>query len=401
MAKFHYAAIRPDGKPINGVLKAGDRRRADRILRRRRLRNIRLTEKRSLLQFEITSSKVKRDDIMHLSRQLAAFVQAGLPLIEAVHVLGDESKSKGLQRVLSDVEEGLHRGETFWECLDRHPDVFPAFYRGILRSAEITGRLHSVLEQLANYLERDVEVRRKTRAAMIYPFMIIGLSLVTVVILAAFVLPRFEVFFTSLGANLPWPTRVLLAITEFTTNWWWAMLAGAAAIAVLYVLAVRTHGGRRLRDRIYLRLPVIGDAIRIALVERFCRVLGSMAGSGVSLPEALRVATESLGNLVFVSALSRVGESMLEGEGLANPLSETGLFPVTAARMIRVGEDTGTLDVQLEFTARYYESELDYKIKNLVALIEPTVILAMGLMVGFVAIALVSAMYGIFNQVQV
>jgi type IV pilus assembly protein PilC len=231
--------------------------------------------------------------------------------------------------------------------------------------------------------------------------MIIFMSLVTVIVLASFVLPRFETFFASLGAKLPLPTRMLLAFTGFVTTWWWLVLSVLAGLVLLVFLTVRTHGGRRLRDRFYLWIPVIGPTVRIALVERFCRVLGSMANSGVSLPEGLRVATESLRNLVFISALADVGEAMREGEGLAAPLADTGLFPVTAARMIRVGEDTGTLHVQLEFAARYYESELDYKIKNLVALVEPLVIMTMGLMVGFVAIALVSAMYGIFNQVQV
>ncbi len=401
MAKFHYAAIRADGRRVTGVQKARDRRRAERILHRRRLRNIRLTEKKSVLQVEITAPRVKREEIMHLSRQLAAFVRAGLPLIEAVHTLGEEAKSAVLQRMLADVEEGLHRGETLWECLDRHPRIFPEFYRGILRSAELSGRLDSVLDQLATYLERDLEARRKVKAAMIYPSMIIVLSLVTVVVLATFVLPRFEVFFNSLNAQLPLPTRMLLAITGFLSHWWWLLLTSAAGLGLLIMLVLRTHRGRRARDRIYLGLPVIGETVRFALVERFCRVLASMASAGVSLPEALRVATESLRNLVFISSLAQVSEAMLEGEGIARPLADTGLFPVTAARMIRVGEDTGTLDVQLDFTARYYESELDYRLKKLTALVEPAVILAMGVMVGFVAIALVSAMYGIFSQVRV
>jgi type IV pilus assembly protein PilC len=401
VARFHYAATRPDGRPITGVQKARDRERAVRILAKRRLRNIRLTEKRSIMQIELTKPKVKREEIMHLSRQLGAFVRAGLPLIEAVHTLGEESRNSTMQAMLFDVRDGLQRGEPLTECIDRHPRVFPEFYRGILRSAELTGRLDSVLDQLATYLERDLEVRRKIRAAMIYPSMIVLLSIVTVVILATFVLPRYETFFAGLGAQLPLPTRILLAITGFISTWGWLLAIVIGGLAFLIVVVTRTHAGRRARDQLYLHLPLIGGAVRIALVERFCRVLGSMATAGVSLPESLRVATESLHNLVFISALTGVGEAMLEGEGLAIPLADTGLFPVTAARMIRVGEDTGTLASQLEFAARYYESELDYKIKNLVGLVEPMVILSMGLIVGFVAVAFVSAMYGIFNQVHV
>jgi len=222
-----------------------------------------------------------------------------------------------------------------------------------------------------------------------------------VVVLAAFVLPKFKVFFAGLHATLPLPTRILLGLTDFFTQWWWAVLGGVAAAALVSWLVVQTDSGKYLRDRLLLRLPVVGDTIRTALVERFCRVLSSMAGAGVPLPDALRVAVQSLRNRVFVRSLGQVGEAMLRGEGLAGPLSKSKLFPATAARMIRVGEETGTLDAQLDVTARYYESELDHKLKKLTAYFEPAVIIVMGGVVGFVAIAMVSAMYGIFNQVDV
>jgi type IV pilus assembly protein PilC len=357
--------------------------------------------KKSILQRELFGSSVKRDELMHLSRQLGAFVQAGLPLIEAVRILAEEARSKALKFALADVEEGLRRGETLSDSLDRHPRVFPEYYRGILRSAELTGRLDVVLDQLAKYLERDLEARRKINSALAYPLVIAGMSFVTVTILAAFVLPRFKSFFESLDATLPLPTRMLLAVTEFFASWWWAVAAGVVAVIVLYLLAVRAEPGRYARDALLLKLPVIGPTIRIALVERFCRVLASMASAGVVLPHALRVATESLRNRVFMRQLAAVGEQMLRGEGLARPLAAVNLFPGTAARMIRVGEETGTLDAQLEVTARYYEGELDHRLKKLTAIFEPAVIVVMGLIVGFVAVAMISAMYGIFNQVEI
>jgi type IV pilus assembly protein PilC len=401
VARFHYVATRADGRRVTGVQKARNRHRAERLLARRKLRNVRLTEQRGLLQTDVGSPRVKREEIMHLSRQIAAFVRAGLPLIDAVHVLGEEAKSATVRKMMSDVEEGLHRGETFSECVDRHPRVFPEFYRGILRSAELTGRLDVVLDQLATYLERDLEARRRITSALTYPMMIVGLALVTVVVLASFVLPRFEVFFNSLDAKLPLPTRMLLWITGFVGHWWWALLAGGVATAITVSAALRTRFGRYTRDRIFLKIPVIGQTVQFALVERFCRILASMAGAGVTLPNAMRVATESLRNLVFISSLQQVNEAMLEGEGIAAPLGRTGLFPPTATRMIRVGEETGTIAVQLEMTARYYEGELSYRLKKLTSLIEPAVIMIVGLIVGFVAIALVSAMYGIFRQVKV
>ena len=230
---------------------------------------------------------------------------------------------------------------------------------------------------------------------------IAGMSVVTVAVLAGWVLPKFKTFFAGLGATLPLPTRMLLSATDFLTHWWWALLGGGAVLALAAFLILRTDGGRHLADRFLLGVPVLGDTIRFVLVERFCRILAAMVGAGVALPEALSVATESLRNLVFVQALSGVGESMLRGDGLARPLTATALFPATATQMIRVGEETGSLDTQLEVTAEYYEGELGYKISKLTALFEPAVLLVMGLVVGFVAIALVSAMYGIYHQVHV
>jgi len=219
--------------------------------------------------------------------------------------------------------------------------------------------------------------------------------------MAGYVLPKFKDFFASLDARLPLSTRILLGVTDFITGWWWAILATIALIVAALAAILSTEGGRYRKDRFLLAVPVLGSTIKFTLVERFCRILSSMVGAGVSLPEALRVATAALRNKVFIRALSDVGEAVLEGEGLSRPLAGTKLFPATAARMMRVGEETGTLETQLEVTAKYYERELDYKLKKLTALFEPAVIIAMGGFVGFVAIALVQAMYGAFSQVGV
>ena len=401
MTKYAYVAMRVDGQFAKGVQRADSREAAELALYENELRNIRITEKKSFLKSEISAPRVKREVVMHLSRQLGAFIRAGLPLIDAVHSLGADGKNSSVRRMMADVETRLRGGEKLSDCFDRHPKIFPEYYRGILRSAELTGQLDTVLEQLAKYLERDLEAKRKIKSAMIYPIIIAAMSMVTVVVLSTFVLPRFKVFFASLHAKLPLPTRMLLAVTGFVGTYWWALIGGAVASGLIFYAAIHTGAGRYARDRFFLSVPVLGVTIQFALVERFCRILSSMVSAGVSLPEALRVATESLRNLVYIRALGGVGEAMLEGEGLAGPLVSSGLFPAIAAQMMRVGEETGTLDTQLEQTARYYEGELDYKLKKLTALFEPIIIVVMGGLVGFVAVALVSAMYGIFNQVSV
>jgi type IV pilus assembly protein PilC len=401
MTRYYYAATAPDGQPATGLARAKGVDAALMSLYHQGFRDIRLRQRKSFLQMQLSEPRIKREEVMNLSRQLAAFIRAGLPLIDAIDSLGAESTNATIRRIMGEVTEGLRVGEKLSDCLDRHPKMFPEFYRGIVRSAELTGQLDTVLDQLAGYLERDIDARRKIKSALIYPAMIAVMSLTTVIIMAWYVLPKFKSFFASLDAELPLTTRILLATTDFVAGWWWAILAVIAFVVASVLAILSTEAGQYRKDQFLLAIPVLGSTIQFTLVERFCRILSSMVGAGVGLPEALRVSTAALRNRVFIKALSHAGEAVLEGEGLSRPLAGTRLFPPTAARMMRVGEETGTLETQLEVTAKYYEGELDYKLKKLTALFEPVVIIAMGGFVGFVAVALVQAMYGAFSQVGV
>jgi type IV pilus assembly protein PilC len=400
MPKYSYTATTLDGRKTSGAVRADGRDEAEIELYERELRDITVQEKKSVLQLEISGPRIKGDHLMHLSRQLAAFLNAGLPILDAVHAIATESENSSVRRMMHDIEDGLRGGDPFSDCLDRHPNVFPEYYRGIVRSAELTGDLDTVLQRLARYLERDLESRRKIIAATIYPGAVALMSVFTIVVLAAFVLPKFKVFFNSLHAKLPLPTRMLLFVTDVITKWWWLILSVGVISVLVIVLALRTDRGQYTKDKLLISLPVVGETVQFALVERFCRVLGSMVNAGVQLPEALRVATGSLRNRVYIQSLDGVNEAMLEGQGLAAPLAKTALFPATAAQMLRVGEETGTMDTQLEVTAQYYETELAYKVQKLTSMFEPLIIMVMGGLVGFVAIALVSAMYGVFGQVK-
>lgn len=401
MPKFAYAGVTLDGREVKGTHKAPSRADAEVSLYERQMRHLRVTEKKSLLQYELSGPRIKREAVMHLSRQIAAFLRAGLPLLDAVNTIGTESENSSVRRMMNEIEDGLRSGDRFSDCLDKYPKVFPPFYRGIVRSAELTGELDTVLARLSGYIARDLEARRKLKSAMIYPLVVSLMSMVTVVILAIFVLPKFEDFFADLDAELPLPTRILMSITSFLGDWWWALAGGTAALVLLVIGITRTRSGKYARDAFLLKVPVLGVTIQYALTERFCRILASMVSAGVNLTDGLAVTTEALRNRVYVKRLGEVNEQILEGQGIAGPLARTGLFPGTATQMLRVGEDTGSLDTQLEVTAEYYETELDYKVAKLTALFEPIVIVVMGLIVGFVAIALVSAMYGIFRQVDV
>jgi type IV pilus assembly protein PilC len=282
-----------------------------------------------------------------------------------------------------------------------HPEAFPNYYVGILESAELTGNLDTVLNQLADYIDRDNKARAKIKAALIYPSVVGGMSVVTVGILAVFVLPRFVVFFNALHAKLPLPTRMMLNASSFLSQWWFVIVAVIIAFMVGFTATRKSQRGKTLLDSLILKMPVVGDLTQTAILERVCRILCSLLRAGVDLPRSIAVTSESANNNVYRDALNKVREEMLEGQGLFGPVSRTGLFPGAAQQMFRVGEETGTLDQQLEVAADYYSRELEAKVDRATALFEPAIIILMGLVVGFVAVALVSAMYGIYSQVKV
>jgi type IV pilus assembly protein PilC len=401
MSKFRFIATTPDGSRVSGLEDALTVGMARRALLAKDLSPVEVHEKKGILAIEITKKKVKRRDLMHFSRQMAVFMRAGIPVLESMEVMTDEVGDKVFQRVLAEMSESLRAGETFAGAAEEHPEAFPPYYLGILRSAEMTGNLDSVLDQLAEYIERDVEAKRKVTSALIYPAIVMVLAIVAVVVIAGFVLPQFKTFFASLDAKLPLPTRMLLGIANFFTNDWYVLVAVVAAGAAAAILLTVTSRGRELRDSVLLSTPVLGDLITTAILERFCRILCTMVDAGVPIPDALQVTGDATANSVFRRGLFSAREAMLRGEGLAAPLAATGLFPTAARHMFVVGESTGTLDSQLESAASYFDKELEYKLKHFTSLFEPAIILFVGLVVGFVAIALVSAMYGIFRQVKV
>jgi type IV pilus assembly protein PilC len=401
MAKYKYVARDPHGQTVRGSLQAGSIKGAMTGLLDRELEVVDIKQRKNVLQFEITKEKLPLADIMHFSRQLGAFVRAGVPLIESLEVIEEESSNKALKKVLQHVAEEIRTGEAFSRALAPFGSMFPAFYVDMLRAAELTGTLDSVLDEMARYIERDLESRQKIKSALTYPIVVLLAAIATTIVLSVYVLPRFIVFFDSFDAVLPLPTRMLITFTTFLRLRWWALLGGLVGVFALMLLIVRTRRGRRLRDLLLLKVPVIGQIVRYTVIERFCRLLSSMMEAGVPLPEALSVLADGTKNVPFEEGIERVRRATLRGEGLARPMSETKLFPAAVIQMVRVGENTGTLGAQLESSASYFGTELGYKIRRLTDLFEPAVILFMGLVVGFVAIALVSAMYGIYNQIHI
>jgi type IV pilus assembly protein PilC len=400
MPKFTYSAIGADGSTVSGIEEALTLSGARRALVARDLAPVEVHEKRNLLNLELTKKRVKRRDLMHFSRQMAVFIRSGIPVLEALDVMTEELGNNRFAVVIAEMADALRGGATFAGAASAHPDVFPPYYLGILASAELTGNLDVVLDQLSDYIERDIEARRKVVSALSYPTIVMGFAIIAIAVIVGVALPHFKTFFASLTAKLPLVTRMLLAVANFFTNDWFIVVGVVGVLALLVALGHFTERGRQLKDQLLLKLPVAGDLIATAIIERFCRILYSMVAAGVPLPDALAVTTNTTSNYVYKRGLDGVRNAMIRGEGLAGPLTSSGLFPATARHMFIVGERTGTMDNQLETAAKYYDRELDYKLKRFTSLFEPAVIVFVGVIVGFVAIALIAAMYGIYRQVH-
>jgi type IV pilus assembly protein PilC len=294
----------------------------------------------------------------------------------------------------------VERGTSFADAVARHTRVFPAFYRAMLRSADFTGNLNEVLNQAGVYLERDIAARQQIKSALTYPIVVVCVAIVAVILMAAFVLPKFADLYKSVNAKLPLPTRMLLGVTDFFNNYWWAIFLGLAGAGALTMAILGGSANKHRRDGLFWNAPGLSSLVRSVCVERFCRVLAALTRAGVPLTESLEVAAKSTNSSIFAGRMESVREDIVRGSGLSDSMRKTELFPNTAQQMIDVGERTGGLSNQLGRAAVYYEREVSQRIKRLTDLFEPLVILFIGLVVGFVAIAQVAAMYSVFSQIK-
>ncbi|UDY37964.1 type II secretion system F family protein [Dermatobacter hominis] len=400
LSKFKYQAETLDGQVVKGQIQSVSANTARNELAVQGLRVTELTEKKGL-QVEITTEKVPAVDLMHFSRQMATFLRAGVPVTEAIDNLRRDSDNKKLQSVLGDVLERVQGGRSLADALGLHDEVFPPYYMAMLRSAELTGRMDEAFDQLHKYLRRDVELTRAVRKALIYPCILLGLSVVVCLIIVIFAIPRFADFFKEFDAELPLPTRMLMGVADFVQSPA-GIITGILLVALGFGLFayVRTPNGRRNFHALQLKIPMISTVVTYSSTERFCRVLGALLEAGTPLAEALPTAIDCSNNSVYKERLSTAMEGVLAGQGFAEPLASTELFPNTVIQMVRVGERSGELSEQLDNAAGFYEEELDYAVEKLTAWFEPLTIIFIGAVVGFVALAMVSAMYGIYNQVD-
>lgn len=399
-AKYAYEAETIDGERVKGTIQAPSANAARNELAIRGLRVTKINEKKGL-QIEITKEKVPLVDIMHFSRQMATFLRAGVPMTEALDNLRQDAANKRFKEVLADVLDRVTGGRSVTESLSMHADVFPSYFMALLGSAELTGQMDEAFDQLHTYIRRDLELTRAVRKALIYPAVLLGVAILVVLVIVIFAIPKFADFFADFDAELPLPTRMLMGLADFVGSPA-GMVTGLILLVLIIATAlyIRTTPGRRNLHALQLKIPLISTVVTYSSTERFTRVLSALLDAGVPLPDALPTSIDCANNLVYKERLSESMEGVLAGRGFAEPLLQTELFPNAVIQMVRVGERTGELADQLDNAAGFYEEELGYAVDKLTAWFEPMMILVIGVVVGFVALAMVSAMYGVYNQVE-
>jgi len=401
MPVFTYRAADRSGRTIDGVMEALDSRAVIERLHREEYFPVRVERAEGRLRLGGLSlprvgRRVPARDLLAFTQQLATLVEAGIPLDRTLQILGDLSVSSRLREIVEDVAQSVRAGSTLADALSRHhPRPFSRLYINTIRAGEKGGALEAALSRLAQHLEATRELRDAITSALIYPTLLLTVGIAAIVFLLTFVLPRFAVILADLGQALPLPTRVLLAVSDGLVAYWWALALVAVGAILTWQLVGRSEAGRLAVDRWLVGLPVAGDLVRKLEVGRFARTLGTLLHSGVPLLAALDVAREVTGNRVLALALGTVQEGVKRGGGLARPMAEAGAFPTLAIHMVRVGEETGRLEEMLGRVAGAYEGEIRVAVRRFIALLEPVIILALGLVVLGIVISILLAILSI------
>ncbi len=347
-----------------------------------------------------TFFRVSTADLVLFSRQLSTFIRVGVPITDAIKLLQTATGSGAFRAALEDICEDLDAGEAFSTSIRHHPNVFNQLYVDMVRAAEYSGTLDKVLSQVAVYLQRQDTAIKKLRSALIYPAIILTLAIAVCTILIVFVLPNFVSIFKEFGQKLPLPTQILLNVGAFAQVWQIEIVIGLFAAIVIVLVFSWSRPGKVFWDYALVRLPVLGSIVTYGIIERFTRTLSTMLKAGIPISQTFDVAIAAAGNIKYRRGLESVKQRMITGDGFSAPLEATGLFAPMMIRMIKVGEETGTLDSSLEQIADFLSEEMDYKVRNMIALMEPTLVIAVGGAVGFVAVSVILPMYGLLRAVH-
>ena len=399
MPAFTYTARALNGDLRTATIDAPSRDEVIAQLRRQRLNVVKIDEA-SQANKKKSAGKIKMRDIVIFTRQFSTMINAGLPLVQALDILAKQSENKALKDVTRAVVFDVESGHTVADALKKHPKAFSDLYVNMVAAGEAGGILDTILMRLATFMEKNDALVRKVKGAMIYPGVITTVAAGAIIILLVFVIPTFEKMFASVGMALPLPTRVVIGASQFLQSYWWAVIVAVVAAAFSLKKYYATPDGKLAIDKMLLKAPVLGDVLRKSAVSRFTRTLGTLIGSGVSILDGLEITAKTAGNRVIQDAIMESRTSIAGGETISAPLQKSQVFPPMVISMIAVGEQTGGLDEMLSKIADFYDEEVDAAVSGLLALMEPVMIVFLGVVVGGMVVAMYLPIFDMINAVQ-
>ena len=398
MPSFQYTARDAKGDLKTGTLEAASKDDVMTQLRQKRM-NVVKVEEQGKAKVK-TSGSIAMRDVVIFTRQFSTMINSGLPLVQALDILSKQTENKSLAAVTRQVVFDVESGHTVADALAKHPNAFTDLYVNMVAAGEAGGILDTILMRLATFMEKNDALVRKVKGAMIYPGVIMSVAGICIVVLLIFVIPVFQGMFASVGLTLPLPTRIVIMMSDFLTGYWWAVAGGAYLGYISIKKWYATPDGKLALDKLMLKMPVLGDVIRKSAVSRFTRTLGTLISSGVSILDGLEITAKTSGNRVIQDAIMQSRSSIAGGDTISAPLAKSNVFPPMVISMIAVGEQTGGLDEMLSKIADFYDEEVDAAVGGLLALMEPIMIVFLGVVVGGMVVAMYLPIFDMINAVQ-
>lgn len=399
MPTFAYSARSLNGEILNGEIELPTREEVVGYLVRQRLRPISVNTKAR--EFEINiGTGIKTREVVIFTRQFATMINSGLPLVQSLTILAEQTENKRFSKIIGQILQDIQAGQTLADSLRQHPKVFTELYVNMVAAGEAGGILDVILNRLAVFLEKNDALARKIKGAMVYPAVMLVVVIACTTILLWKVVPVFAAMFTGAGLDLPAPTRVVLALSNFLQHYMWLLVLAIIAAVFGIRQYYKTENGKLQLDRLLLRFPVIGNLLRKSAVSRFTRTLGTLVSSGVSILDGLQITARTAGNRVVHDAVMKSRASISAGATISDPLKESGVFPPMVVQMINVGEQTGGLDEMLTKIADFYDDEVDAAVSALTSILEPIMIVVMGVVIGGIVVAMYLPMFDMINAVH-
>ncbi len=400
MAVFKYAGKTRSGALQKGEIEAQDSDSAVALLRQRQLMVTSIKGKSKSIEINIGGSGIKEKDVVVFTRQFATMIEAGLPLVQCLDILGRQAEVKAFRDIIMKVKVDVESGLSFAEALRPHNKVFDTFYANMVEAGETGGILDTILSRLAGYMEKARALKGKVKSALVYPISIVSIAVLVIIFLMTFVIPVFAEMFSSFGGVLPAPTRLVMQASDLTKRYILYCIPVVVGLVFLFKRFYRSDRGRRIVDSLLLKAPVFGPLIQKVAVAKFTRTLGTLISSGVPIIDGLGITARTAGNKVVEEAVITVINSVKEGQSLAEPLARQSIFPAMVVQMIEVGESSGALDDMLEKIADFYDEEVDAAVTALTSLMEPALMVFLGVTIGFIVVAMYLPIFKMASAIE-